>query len=124
MLQFKTDTGMVDNVICKFDLDEIHISGHLTQKNPGDYLRDFLFKAHNDVLAHGYKTVKINISKLRFLNSSGIKILVDWIIQVSLLPPDKKYAICFVSDRSSLWQESIITTISIIDPTNISIIKV
>lgn len=105
----------IDGVDIQFINGDVSISGNIIQKNPEIFMFDFFDKLHEFMLENGNRNININIQNLKFLNSSGIKVIVDWIIKVKALPENKRYTICFICDSVSTWQETIISTLSIID---------
>ena len=78
-------------------------------------MHDFFTELHQYVLEHEIKRVDVDITKLKFLNSAGIKVLIDWIILITELSEDNRYQLFFICDSKSFWQETSINTLAIID---------
>lgn len=111
----KIETVQEDDVTLSFKEDTVYISGNIVQMKPELYMQDFFTELHQYVLEHKIKRVDVNITKLKFLNSAGIKVLIDWIILITELPEDEKYQLFFICDSKSFWQETSINTLAIID---------
>lgn len=111
----KIETVQEDDVTLYFKEDTVYISGNIVQMKPELYMQDFFTELHQYVLEHEIKRVDVNITKLKFLNSAGIKVLIDWIILITELPEDEKYQLFFICDSKSFWQETSINTLAIID---------
>ena len=111
----KIETVHEDDVTLSFKKDTVYISGNIVQIKPELYMKDFFTELHQYVTEHEIKHLDINITKLKFLNSAGIKVLIDWIILITELPEDEKYQLSFICDSKSFWQETSINTLAIID---------
>ena len=79
----KIETVQEDDVTLSFKEDTVYISGNIVQMKPELYMQDFFTELHQYVLEHEIKRVDVNITKLKFLNSAGIKVLIDWIILIT-----------------------------------------
>lgn len=106
-----------EDVTLKMIDEDVFVSGSIIQKNPELYMSSFFNKLHDYILERKLKFINVNITQLKFLNSSGIKIIVDWLVKVSNLPDENRYIINFICNKHSLWQDSSITTLKIIDDT-------
>ncbi|MCH5149439.1 MAG: SiaC family regulatory phosphoprotein [Spirochaetales bacterium] len=111
----KIETVQEDDVTLSFKEDTVHISGNIVQMKPELYMQNFFKELHQYVLEHKIKRIYVNITKLKFLNSAGIKVLIDWIILITELPEDEKYQLFFICNSKSFWQETSINTLAIID---------
>jgi len=48
--------------------------------------------------------VRVDLTKVQFMNSACIKGFVNWIGQLQALPPDRQYQIQFISNPAAYWQ--------------------
>jgi hypothetical protein len=64
----------------------------------------FLEIVHHMALGEMLVEVKVDVTKLVFLNSSGIKEILSWILRRNRLPPERKYRINFLFDPTVAWQ--------------------
>jgi hypothetical protein len=111
----KIETVKEDDVTLSFKENTVYISGNIVQIKPELYMHDFFTELHQYVLEHEIKRVDVDITKLKFLNSAGIKVLIDWIILITELSEDNRYQLFFIRDSKSFWQETSINTLAIID---------
>jgi hypothetical protein len=84
--------------------------------SPRDFLGGFLEIVHNMVLGEGFPEVKVDVTGLAFLNSSGIKEFLSWILRRNRIAPDKKYRINFLFDPSVAWQPITLPRLRDLDP--------
>ncbi|OHD05401.1 MAG: hypothetical protein A2086_13655 [Spirochaetes bacterium GWD1_27_9] len=99
------------NVELKAEGDTIFINGNIDCQGPGKFMNPFFSDVHNDILKNSMKNVKLDIRKLTFLNSSGIKELVEWIMKLDILSDAQKYTITILTNPEFMWQESSISTL-------------
>lgn len=99
-----------------FEDDTINISGSIDCVDPGLFMLPFLNEAHEYILEQAMEEVNVDIVKLNFLNSSGIKEFVEWIMKLEFLPDDQKYSIIFQCNHEFLWQEPSIKTLAFLNP--------
>ncbi|MBN2532795.1 MAG: anti-sigma factor antagonist [Spirochaetales bacterium] len=95
----------------KADGTTIIFSGSINHPRPQMFMEPFIEDVHNSIVDNKIKEVDLDITDLRFLNSSGIREIVDWVLKMSKLPEDSKYKINFVCSREHKWQESSISTL-------------
>ncbi|MCG8570109.1 MAG: STAS domain-containing protein [Spirochaetes bacterium] len=99
------------NVELKFEDNKIYVSGNIDCQNPRYFMEPFFSEIHEHMINSKLKKIVIDITALKFLNSSGIRELVDWVMKLDTIPDDQKYAITFLCNPEYLWQESSIATI-------------
>jgi hypothetical protein len=95
----------------KADGTTIIFAGSINHPRPQVFMEPFIEDVHNSILKNNIKEINLDITELRFLNSSGIREIVDWVLKMSKLPDDQKYKINFICSRQHKWQESSITTL-------------
>lgn len=95
----------------KADGTTIMFSGSINHPRPQVFMEPFIEDVHNSIISNNIPEINLDITKLRFLNSSGIREIVDWVLKMSKLPEEKKYKINFICSREHKWQESSITTL-------------
>ncbi|MFO0577855.1 MAG: STAS domain-containing protein [Polyangia bacterium] len=68
-------------------------------------LDEFLVRrVHPAVLRSGYKSVVLDVTGLEFLNSSGIKALVNWLQAIKEQQPQSRYSVVIQYDQGITWQ--------------------
>ncbi len=96
------------------------IAGNVEVADPGKIMGPFFKEVHQNILENNMKGVKVDITNLTFLNSSGIKEFVDWVIKLEDLSDDQRYKITFLCNPDLIWQESSISTIELLNSDYIS----
>lgn len=94
----------------------LYISGNIISETPGVFMAPFLRSLHENIVKNGLKTITLNVTELTFLNSSGIRELVDWILLLEELPAEKQYSINIIYNSRHLWQESSVSTLVYLNP--------
>ncbi len=92
--------------------DTIYLKGEIDDVDPGIILTPFFDRAKDEM----DEIIRIDFTGLEFLNSSGIKCIVSFVM-------DKKPGsrITFVTDRGKTWQKTSLEVIQSLDEENISI---
>jgi hypothetical protein len=90
------------------DSDEtvsVVLRGDSDARDAGTALDDFLVKrVHPKVLAAGLKNLQLDVTGLEFLNSAGIKALVNWLMAIKKQQPQERYFIVLQYDEGITWQ--------------------
>lgn len=86
--------------------------GTIDHMNPGEFLDPFLDNVHTQVIAHSVPKVEADFTELGFLNSSGIKSLLKWIMKQMELAEDKRYPIKILYSRKITWQQTSLKAIT------------
>jgi hypothetical protein len=105
----KTSIRVVDEadggIVLKF-------AGTIDHMNPGEFLDPFLDNVHAQVIANSVSKVEADFTELGFLNSSGIKSLLNWIMKQMELAEDKRYPIKIIYSRKITWQQTSLKAIT------------
>jgi hypothetical protein len=97
-------------IIMELNNDTVKITGSTKTSYPSTIMTPFFEELHNKMLFSGEKGIKINIKQLGFLNSAGIKEIVNWILKIEKLQEEKKYHVTFIYDPEISWQESFVSS--------------
>ena len=111
-------------VTFRADGDLVTIVGEIDQMSPRDFLAAFFELVHNMAMSEALAEVRVDLTGLRFLNSSGIKEFLSWILRRNRIPPEKKYRIHFLSDPSVTWQPVTLPRLRDLDADAISLTHV
>jgi hypothetical protein len=85
--------------------NQVKLSGTITQKDPAHDLAG-LFKAlHTAAMADKLAEVRADVSGLTFVNSSAIRLFVDWATWVKN-ERGHRYTLRFVTSRNVTWQKT------------------
>ena len=123
-MQISTVQAAGGKVRLRVDGDTIYIAGEIDQMSPRDFMAGFLEIVHNMALGEGLAAVKVDVTELAFLNSSGIKEFLSWILRRNRIPPEKKYRINFLFDPSVSWQPITLPRLRDLDPEGIDLTPV
>ena len=107
------------NLLVRVKGNSVIMSGTIDDVNPGSYLVPFLDKVHENILEKGIQAIEIDICCLDFINSTGIKDLIYWLLKVDSQDNNKKYSITFLCDRQSRWHSVSVAMIQKIIPERI-----
>ena len=103
-MQISTVQAAGGRISLRVDGDTVFIAGEIDQLSPRDFLAGFFEIVHSMALGECLGEVKVNVTELSFLNSSGIKEFLSWILRRNRIPTDKKYKINFLFDPTVPWQ--------------------
>ena len=84
------------------DKDTLAMSGSVLDMDPGALLMPHIRDLHERIVRQGIRTFNIDVRALSFVNSSGIRVFIDWLglMQRSRSP----YTLRVVMDPSVTWQ--------------------
>lgn len=92
-------TDQAEGLVIKF-------SGVIDHVHPGEFLDPVLTKLHEAAVGQQVPLVSADVSALSFLNSSGIKSFVKWIMSQLQLDEAQRYRIRFLYAPAVTWQQS------------------
>src|ERR1035437_7689541 len=84
----------------------IRFKGKIDDADPGSFMDPALEAIHGQIVAHALREVNADFIELGFLNSSGIKSLIKWIMRQTELGDDQKYKINFLYSSRVTWQQT------------------
>jgi hypothetical protein len=85
--------------------NQVKLSGTITQKDPSSELAGFFKALHTAALADQLSEVRADVSGLTFVNSSAIRLFVDWATWVKN-ERGQRYTLRFVTSRNVTWQKT------------------
>jgi hypothetical protein len=94
----------------------VSIVGEIDMQDPSVVLDPLFAKVHKGVMDAGLKTVEFDLRQLTFLNSSGIKAIAKWIMNLATAPADKKYVIKILQNKAISWQTTSLPTLTFLVP--------
>ncbi|MCK4798257.1 MAG: hypothetical protein KAT05_12825 [Spirochaetes bacterium] len=100
-----------DGIMMQIENGIIYISGYIKCSNPGRIMKPFIKEVQDNILKNEIKSIKINISNIKYLNSSGIKEIVNWALKLDRLPDNQKYSITFLYNSEIAWQETFLSSL-------------
>jgi hypothetical protein len=85
--------------------NQLKLSGTITQKDPANELAGFFKALHTAALADKLTEVRADVSGLTFVNSSAIRLFVDWATWVKN-ERGSRYTLRFITSRNVTWQKT------------------
>lgn len=105
---FKTDTTKNGDTAILF------LIGDMDMTNPGELLTPYFKSFHKKLCATGIKKVSLDIHKLTFINSSSIKIILNWLINdVRPMEESIRYQVKLDYNKDLVWQYSAFKPLSL-----------
>jgi hypothetical protein len=120
MADLKIDSVTNSGIDMKVEGNTVFLSGSINHPRPGEFMEPFIQQVHEGILENNISEVKVDITGLKFLNSAGIRELVDWVMKLNHLPEEKKYKIQFLCSSEHKWQESSMSTLIYLNSTYLS----
>jgi hypothetical protein len=108
-------------VTFKAEGNEVTVAGEIDQMSPRDFIAGFFELIHNMALGENLADVRVDVTRLLFLNSSGIKEFLSWILRRNRVPPEQKYRIVFIYDPRVTWQPITLPRLRDLDPDAITL---
>ena len=88
----------------------VYFSGCIDTPRPGKFLQPFLAELNREIINNDIKAITLDVTQLSYLNSAGIREIVDWIMTLDQLPEHQRFSIHFIYNSKYVWQESSIST--------------
>ena len=86
--------------------DAVQLKGVLALQDPGRVLSPFFAALHEAVQKDGLSEVSVDVRQLTFVNSSAIRLFVDWATRLSNADLAERYVVRFRTDRRITWQRT------------------
>lgn len=103
---------------------KLTLTGTITAKDPTQALGGFFKSLHEAARADALAEFQVDVRRLTFVNSSAIRLFVDWATWIQQSKRDA-YRLRFLTDRSITWQRtsfaaltSIARDVMVVDPVN------
>ena len=109
--------ALTGEVLDSDDTVSVVLRGDSDARDAGTALDDFLVKrVHPAVMAAGLKTLQLDVTGLEFLNSAGIKALVNWLIAIKKQQASDRYFIVLQYDEGITWQSKGLKPLACVAP--------
>jgi hypothetical protein len=103
------DTAEMVSVVLRGDSDA---------REAGPQLDAYLVqRVHPAALQAGLRDLRLDVTALEFLNSAGIKALVNWLLALKKQPPEQRYTIELRYDEAITWQGKGLKPLACVAPT-------
>jgi len=105
-------TPALPTATVEFDAKQtLHMAGTLAMRDPSADLGGFLRAVHSAAMEHRLSSVRVDVSRLTFVNSSSIRLFIDWATWVREANEQRRYRLVFVTDRHVTWQKTAFSAI-------------
>jgi hypothetical protein len=103
---------------CQSGTDDVTLAflGSIEMQDPGKILDPYFEKLHQLIVSNKIKVVKADFTALEYLNSSGIKCLINWLIRIPALSEDSKYKVSLLYNPEITWQETSLKVLGLLVP--------
>lgn len=85
---------------------KLTLTGTIATRDPAEGIAPFFRSVHNAIIADKLKAFKIDLSRLTFVNSSAIRLFVDWVTWVNSEPTDHRYKVTIIMNPQVTWQKT------------------
>jgi hypothetical protein len=87
------------------------MSGTIAVQDPGLVLGPSIRALHEAALADQLRELRVDVRGLTFVNSSAIRLFVDWCTWVAAARGGASYVLHFCTDRRITWQRTSFTVL-------------
>lgn len=102
---------VLDGVEITATRDVVAMKGVLSMRSPSETVTPFLRRVHMAATDAGVKKITVDLTQLKFMNSSSIRSLVDWVEWIRKEPESKRYRLVFVTKPEVTWQQTTLAAI-------------
>ena len=96
----------VDSLTLDIQLpNRLKMGGRITHQEPGKVLGGFLKAVHDAAVHERLSTFELDVTELKFVNSSSIRLFLDWAGLVKAQAPNG-YKLCILTTRKFTWQKT------------------
>lgn len=82
------------------------LTGTIATRDPAEGIAPFFRSVHKANVADKRKSFKIDLSALTFVNSSAIRLFVDWVTWVKSEPEENRYKVLIAMNPQITWQKT------------------
>jgi hypothetical protein len=100
---------------------KICFKGSIDMILPDAKLNPYFIRIHTAVVTNGFHTIYCDVRELDFINSSGIKCFLKWVMKISQLSSDKRYTMVIYISKEMDWQELSLGFIKRLAPDSVKI---
>ena len=84
----------------------VQLHGSSTSREPHASIQPYLRRVHEATVRQGKKTLMVDVTDLAFINSSTIRLFVDWGQWILEEPDSHRYKLVFVTSSKVKWQRT------------------
>ena len=80
------------------------LRGMIATREPNQNIGIYFRAIHAAILAAHLPAFTVDVTELTFVNSSAIRLFIDWAMWLNQLPAPQRYRLTFVTSRHITWQ--------------------
>jgi hypothetical protein len=85
---------------------KLTLKGTIASRDPAEDIAPLFKRIHAAIVGDKLKSFEIDLSGLTFVNSSAIRLFVDWVTWVKHEPPDARYQVVITMNSRVTWQKT------------------
>ena len=101
----------------------VRFGGSISMRSPSEVITPYLRRVHDAAIADSVGEITVDLENLRFMNSSSIRSLVDWVEWIRREPESNRYALRFVTKRDAAWQTTTLAAIQRFGGEHVSVVR-
>lgn len=94
----------------------LKIAGTIALRDPSEEIQPYLRRVHQAAVEGGLQALEVDLRELSFVNSSAMRVFVDWATRVAAEPTEKQYKLVFLSSMGVTWQKTSLPVIRMLAP--------
>jgi len=110
MSAFNIEPEHFENAYASLEMEKdepcLTLTGDIDMRDTSLEFLPYLLKIHDSLIQNNMKKIKLNLLNLTFMNSNGIKSLINWIMKLTELPEEIQYKVFITANTDIAWQES------------------
>ncbi|MBN2440171.1 MAG: hypothetical protein JXJ04_02460 [Spirochaetales bacterium] len=84
---------------------KLSFQGSIDMEYPQQKLDGYFMKIHEELISNKIKNINCDFNQLSYINSSGIRCLVKWIVNlINIKDSEQKYIMDFYINKEYEWQ--------------------
>jgi len=94
----------------------VKIRGKMTSRQPEASISPYLRRVHDEVCKLKLKELDVDVTELTFVNSSAIRLFVDWTMWAKGSTDEPLYEIVFHAKEGITWQRMTLSALTSLAP--------
>jgi len=96
--------------------NRLKLAGTIATRDPAEGLAPFFRKVHQAVMEDAFRTFSLDLSELTFVNSSAIRLFIDWVTWVKNENPGQRYKVVITMNPQITWQKTSLGVLKSVAP--------
>lgn len=95
---------------------KLTLSGSIATRDPAEGIAPFFKRVHDAAVADKQKQFAVDLSGLSFVNSSAIRLFIDWVTWIKSEKTESQYKFVIVMDPRVTWQKTSLVVLKSLAP--------